>query len=241
MNFSLKIRTLHRFWKFRLRAEKESLAYVRSRSLEDKTVLDIGAIKGVYTYWLSKKVGVNGKVYAFEPQPELGDFLEESKKTFKLKNVKIVNKGLSSESSEMILYRRKVGDGAAMIASEHNKLFDPSGKEKVNIEVIKLDDFISKEKIDELAFIKCDVEGHELEVFKGALATLKQFKPTILFECHHEEAKEGEVFNLLKEIGYHGFFFNGTEKLNVDDFETVPYPRSDNHRNYIFVPNTEKF
>lgn len=241
MNFSLKIRTLHRFWKFRLRAEKESIAYVLSRSLENKTVLDIGANKGVYTYWLSKKVGANGKVYAFEPQPELGEFLEESKKTFKLDNVEIVNKGLSSESSQMVLYRRKIGDGAAMIASEQNKLFDPSGKEKLDIEVIKLDDFIVNEKIEDVAFIKCDVEGHELEVFKGAVASLKRFKPTILFECHHEEAKEGEVFNLLKDIGYHGFFFHGKEKLSVDDFETIPYPRSDNHRNYIFVPNTEKY
>ncbi len=235
MNFNLRLKTLYRFWNFRLRSEKESVQYLLSRDLEGSTALDIGANKGVYTYWLSKKVGKKGQVFSFEPQPELGDFLEESKKAFGLNNVTIVNKGLSSKASAMKLYRRKVGDGAAMIATENNKLFDPTGKEEVNVQVDRLDDFIAKHDIEKLSFIKCDVEGHELDVFKGGLETLKKHKPTLLFECHHEEVKEGEVFGLLESIGYEGFFFNADKKVPAKEFESVPYPRTDNHRNYVFV------
>ena len=33
--------------------------------------VDIGAHKGAYTYWMSKYVGEKGKVFSFEPQPQL--------------------------------------------------------------------------------------------------------------------------------------------------------------------------
>ncbi|MGW8121233.1 FkbM family methyltransferase [Roseivirga echinicomitans] len=235
MKLSLRIKTLHRFWKFRLRSEKESIQYLLEHDLEGTTTLDIGANKGVYTYWMSRKVGANGKVFSFEPQPELGIFLNEVKESFKLKNITVVNKGLSSQPGEMNLYRRKVGDGRAMIESEHNKLFDPSGLEKVTVQVATLDDYLKDKNISKLSFIKCDVEGHELEVFKGGKETLIKHKPIILFECHHEEVLQGEVFRFLEELGYKGFFFDGAKKVDAHNFDTVPYPKSDNHRNYIFI------
>jgi FkbM family methyltransferase len=237
MQFSLKIKTLYRFWEFRLRAEKESIKYLLAQDLKGTTAIDVGANKGVYTYWMSKAVGKNGKVISFEPQPELGAFLKEIKSSFSLNNIEIVNKGLSSKASQMNLYRRKIGDGGAMIESENNKLFDPTGKEKISVEVTALDSFLKDKNVSRLSFIKCDVEGHELEVFKGGSETLKKYKPTLLFECHHEEVLQGDVFRFLENLGYKGFFFNGEQRVDAHDFDTIPYPKSDNHRNYIFINN----
>lgn len=235
MQFSLKIKTLYRFWEFRLRAERESIKYLLDQDLKGTTTIDIGANKGVYTYWMSKAVGKQGKVISFEPQPELGVLLNNIKKSFNLKNITVVNKGLSSRASQMNLYRRKVGDGSAMIESENNKLFDPTDKEKVAVDVTTLDSFFKDRNISRLSFIKCDVEGHELEVFKGGTETLKKHKPTLLFECHHEEVLQGDVFRFLESLGYKGFFFNGEQRVDAHDFHTIPYPKSDNHRNYIFI------
>lgn len=237
MQFSLKIKTLYRFWEFRLRAEKESIQFLLKQKLKGTTTLDIGANKGVYTYWMSQAAGKSGKVFSFEPQPELGVFLNDIRSSFGLKNVEIVNKGLSSKASQMNLYRRKVGDGSAMIESENNKLFDPTGKEKVSVEVTTLDSFFKDKNVSRLSFIKCDVEGHELEVFKGGVETLRKHKPTLLFECHHEEVLQGDVFRFLESLGYKGFFFNGEQRVDAHDFHTIPYPKSDNHRNYIFINN----
>ncbi len=124
-----------------------------------------------------------------------------------------------------------------MIESENNKLFDPTGKEKISVEVTALDSFLKDKNVSRLSFIKCDVEGHELEVFKGGSETLKKYKPTLLFECHHEEVLQGDVFRFLENMGYKGFFFNREQRVDAHDFHTIPYPKSDNHRNYIFTVN----
>jgi len=48
-------------------------------------------------------------------------------------------------------------------------------------------------------FIKCDVEGHELEVLKGARATLKDAKPRLFIEVHLEELGDA-LIKLLHEF-----------------------------------------
>ena len=40
------------------------------------TAIDIGAHKGAYTYWMSKYVGNEGRVFSFEPQREIYEILK---------------------------------------------------------------------------------------------------------------------------------------------------------------------
>ena len=51
--------------------------------------------------------------------------------------------------------------------------------------------------------IKCDVETYEMSVFKGALKTLKNDKPTILFESFLDEERKLFFNNILQENGYY--------------------------------------
>ena len=59
-------------------------------------------------------------------------------------------------------------------------------------------DKIFSDKSDiEINLVKCDVEGHELEVFKGAENTLNKFHPHLIFECeqrHHINDSIQDVF-----------------------------------------------
>ena len=57
------------------------------------------------SYWLHRQVGPTGTVLAFEPQPELGDYLRDVKRTFGLDRLEIVNCGLSSTSGTLPLVR----------------------------------------------------------------------------------------------------------------------------------------
>jgi predicted methyltransferase len=43
------------------------------------TVVDAGTYKGGYTFWMREEVGPQGQVFAFEPQPELADFVGRSR------------------------------------------------------------------------------------------------------------------------------------------------------------------
>jgi len=71
-----------RVWRYRLRTEKDDIRFLLNKDLKGDTVIDIGANKGIYSYWMSKKVGEEGKVVAFEPQPKLMDHLTQLKADF---------------------------------------------------------------------------------------------------------------------------------------------------------------
>ena len=47
---------------------------------------------------------------------------------------------------------------------------------------MKLDSFFAS-RTQPVSLIKCDVEGHEGEVFRGAEQLLRQDRPILLFEC----------------------------------------------------------
>ena len=78
----------------------------------------------------------------------------------------------------------------------------------VQVEVTTLDQYFTDWKGPKIDLIKCDVEGNELEVFKGAKNKLLEDGPTLIFECHHEEGEKGELFSFLVSLGYEGFFFS---------------------------------
>ncbi|MBI2481553.1 MAG: FkbM family methyltransferase, partial [Planctomycetia bacterium] len=105
MKFIERLHAMHRFWRYRLKQDRQELAYIRTHVTAGQSVLDIGANRGAYTYWLSKAVGPTGVVYAFEPQRELAQYVEDSKRAFRLSNVRVVNKALSNANGEAELFR----------------------------------------------------------------------------------------------------------------------------------------
>ena len=239
MNLIERVHTLHRAWRYRLREEKESVTYLLQQKLQGATVLDIGANKGIYTYWMSKKVGKTGKVVAFEPQPELGTFLNDLCASFRLTNVEIITQGLSEHPGHFTMFRKKVGAGGATLESKFLNESALDSLQKVEVTVTTLDAFFQSRSADRLDFIKCDVEGHELSVFKGGEHTLVEHKPTLLFECHHRDAQQGSLFAFLEKLGYQGFFILNGKHIDAHHFDQYPYKReSQTHRNYIFIDAT---
>ncbi len=229
MNLIQKIHMLHSAWHYRLNTEKEDIRFLLGLDLSGQTLVDIGANKGIYAYWMSRKAGPQGRVIAFEPQPELKRHLKELKQSFRLDNLEIINKALSSEPGRTTLYRPEPGSGAASLGSR------PTEWETVDVEMATLDDYC--DDFSNVGFIKCDVEGHELAVFKGGLNMLQRDMPCLLFECHHDAALEQDLFLFLESIGYEGFFAHGRYCLiHCSRFEEYPYRRKiERHRNYIFM------
>jgi len=232
MNLAEKIHMYHRLYRYRYRDEKESVRFVLGQQMTGKVALDIGANKGIYSYFLSKKVGPSGKVYSFDAQPELKDHLQDLSKSFGLNNINAEALGLSDQPGKLEMIRSKIGSGGARIIGDQVDV--GAENEHIEIEVKTLDNYV-KENIDgEIAFMKIDVEGHEKKVLNGAIETLRKHRPTVLMECTHDEAEEGYIFNKFLELGYKGFFFLENAKYELNQYDQIPYPRSDRHRNYMF-------
>lgn len=239
----------HRFWRYRFRSEVNNIRYVRHADLQGQTVLDIGANRGIYSYYLSRQTGPNGKVFSFEAQPELGEHLEKLKADFKLDNVTIVPCGLSSKPGVLTLHRSKVGSGHASFQGEAGE-----GETELQIETITVDGFLADKDVGRITFVKCDVEGHEVEVLRGAEETLRKHQPTVLMEMTHENAEDGTLFRQMSELGYRGHFYHVTREnhanifrkhigkwVPAEQFDQYEYVREGiDHRDYFFLPEGQQ-
>jgi FkbM family methyltransferase len=147
------------------------------------SVVDIGANIGAYTKLLSEWVGPEGEVFAFEPIPETFGYLRHNAKRLEFNNAIVCNAGLSSYSGKG---RMVVPDGNFYLAEISDR-----GQE---VDLIRLDDVFRQRKI---AFIKCDVEGHEMEVIEGALQLIQRDHPVWLMETRNDA-----VVQRMTSLGY---------------------------------------
>ena len=235
----------HRLWRYRFTSEEwHNIRYLLRTGVPGTTMLDIGANHGTYSYYMSKIAGPQGRVFAFEAQPELGPHLEAVKKTYRLDNLTIINKGLSSTAGVLKMNRTKAGDGAARFGSAPGENY-----ETLEVPVITLDGFLEANEHSPISFIKCDVEKHELEVLRGGEQTLIRDMPTLLFEGHHEAVQSSGIFEFLTGLGYDGYFFfidpsdhagpirrRRGRFVHFSEYQDYPYIKPTAfHRDYIFL------
>lgn len=227
-----KLRMLHRLWRYRLRTERESLSFLLRQPLRGAVVMDIGANRGIYAYWMSGAVGGSGRVIAFEPQPELAHHLHDLKSSFALDNLEVVGQGLSSRAGRRKLFRPEAGSGGASLGSH------PAGWDSIEVNLTTLDDYYTDPR--PVRFIKCDVEGHECDVLQGGARLLMRDHPTLLLEMHHSEMEKGQLERYLGTLGYTGFFFAGARRVEAARFRDFPCRKPwEIHRNYVFVPRDQ--
>ena len=86
-----RLHMIIRCWRYRFKSEVHSINYDRSLNLKGSVMLDIGANKGIFSIYMSRSAGQNGKVIAFEAQPELKKYLSEVKQAFSLDNLEIID------------------------------------------------------------------------------------------------------------------------------------------------------
>jgi FkbM family methyltransferase len=143
-------------------------------------VLDVGAHHGLYSLLASKKVGIAGKVFAFEPSPRELKALRRHLMLNRCRNVKLEECALGNEDTESDFY--VVEDWAAGCNSLKPPDVDASTS-RIRVQVARLDDWLAEHRIRDVEFIKLDVEGAELDVLKGAEALLSRApRPVILAE-----------------------------------------------------------
>lgn len=229
----------HRAWRYRLKLEVDEIRWLRRMVRPGDFVVDAGAHKGGYTYWIRRSVGPGGRVLSFEPQPGLAAYLRHMVEISGWRNVTVENMGLSSEPGALPLFIPGDGwsPGATFVPPE------AADRPPIDIPVTTLDGYLERTgPWPPVRVMKIDVEGHELAVFRGAERTLSECRPLLLFECevrHDLSRPVTAVFRYLEERGYRGSFFWHGEKLAVGDFDPAVHQRVGHHpyvANFVFVP-----
>ncbi|HEX8845382.1 MAG TPA: FkbM family methyltransferase [Pyrinomonadaceae bacterium] len=169
--------------------ELDEVSIMRRFVLSGEVAFDIGANMGLHTVLLSHLVGTGGRLFAFEPNPEQLTALGRTVK--ELGNAELHPVALSDRNSESELFVPP-DDSMASLANwipwSANK--DDGEPHTVSCHERRLDDLIAEGVLPQPDFIKCDVEGAELLVFRGGRTALDRADaPLILFEVNKNAAR----------------------------------------------------
>ena len=175
--------------------------------------LDIGANAGFYAFRMSK---IFSKVYAFEINDELTGDLRK----FNQGNITVTPVGLSSKAGQATLYIPVLNGlpltGWASLAP--GNFPEATGELTKPVKIATLDSF----RLEDVSFVKIDVEGHELKVLEGAKQTLSTHRPTVLIEIKDEN--RAAAFQVFSELNY--------VARKLEDLAGL----QGSPENYIFVP-----
>jgi FkbM family methyltransferase len=205
--------------------------YIKESYIENTNMIDIGSNIGTTSLTMSKYISNNSFIYAFEPI--YNEILEMNVEQNNLTNkIKVFPCGLSNKSTTLkggfINFSEKNNFGFTRI----DNLEKANAKTEFLIDVETLDSF----KIENISFIKIDVEGSEREVLEGSINTIIQNTPTILIEiwctsqnsiknhnCNNSEIKKQfDVFEFLFNCGY------------------ICFPISPSSDDFLFIHNRKK-
>lgn len=260
----LKFRYLYRALRYRLYVDPAELRFVSESLRDGQTAVDIGCHKGAYTYWMRRRVGPSGAVYAFEPQPEQVAYLRAAFSAMSYDNVEIVPLAVSDHVGAMTLHV------PAGLGKTHHASLEDSGesrdarREQPNwstaprasqlasrnfpVDVTTLDDFFATKSVGP-NFLKIDVEGHELAVLQGGVETIRKYRPRILVECevrHRADHDARPVFEFLASLGYEGTFFLNRQRRPLVEFDAAVHQKLETPdpihlprgyvNNFAFVP-----
>jgi FkbM family methyltransferase len=208
-----------RAWKYKKLEDPAEITYIQSVIRHGNTVLDIGAHKGGYTYWMVRSVGNTGKVIAFEPQEKGARLLRN---LFRSRNVHVVTQALSNKAGKQEFYVSPQQNYLSYEASLENK-YDHA--EKTVVDTTTIDIYCHDNSIIP-SFIKIDVEGHEKEVIEGGMETITKHRPVLLIEIeerHVGREKMEEIFSEMISLGYSGFFFYKGIKTALSSFNPATH------------------
>jgi FkbM family methyltransferase len=173
------------------------------------TFYDIGANIGWHSLNLSAKYR-GSTFYCFEPIPITYHHLLSNIKLNAFNNIITFNLALSDNHSQKNYYFYEACSGNASAVD----LTERPDVSTIVCTQTKLDDFYQAQELAPPDFIKCDVEGAELLVFRGAVETIKVHKPIVMAEILRKwsakyDYNPNEIFTLFFGMGYLAFTTDG--------------------------------
>lgn len=174
-----------------------------------RAAIDAGANIGTYSYFLRRHAAA---VHAYEPNPELAQRLRAA-----LPSVRVRQVALSDKAAELTFSipvdrtgraNHELGSVAQTFAGEVRRF-------AVECTTIDL------EALDDVGFIKIDVEQHEREVLRGGLGTIDRCRPVILVEIYPLKYPRPvpEEFAFLLQKDYRAWFCFGQRWLPLSAFQ----------------------
>ncbi|MBL7714972.1 MAG: FkbM family methyltransferase [Bdellovibrionales bacterium] len=160
-----------------------------------RTFVDIGSNVGIFSVLAAQTFK---KVHAFEPLPSVFETLQKNSKP--QGNMSVHNVALSDQSGSVTFHFNPLGSGGSSIEGVPAHHLEKTNKvaRTFDVQARTLDSYL--DEIQDVDFIKIDVEGHETSALRGASKTIEKFRPALFVEIHDDHRFQ-EIKKLLPQ-GY---------------------------------------
>ena len=177
-----------------MRRREPELAVLHQLVPAGCTAIDVGCNRGYYSYALAK---LAARVEAFEPNPALAAFARRKLGA----KVRVHQAAVANRAGRETFYIPRDPSGVdSHLVGNLGNLYPDRDNAVCTVDVVTLDGFAG---LDNVGFIKIDVEGAELAVIEGARATIARWQPNLLVELllpwHDSRAEVAQIAGL---IGY---------------------------------------
>lgn len=186
-------------------SNEDRLQSIYEQVLRDQDfAVDVGAHVGRHAIPMGKCVGARGRVWAYEPIPQIHRKL--------MMNVRAAGLESTIETFEIALSDAPatstftVVNEAPGYSGLRERIYDfDVSKTHIEVRVERLDDLIPVSA--KVAFIKVDCEGAELSALRGAKGVIARCRPIISIESGDASLvnypyTSGDLFDFLESSGY---------------------------------------
>jgi FkbM family methyltransferase len=199
---------------------------------------DMGAFHGIFSVLAGKKLASTGRVVAFEPSARERRRFRWHMRMNGLSGVRLEPYAVSSRTENLTFFT------AAPECGMMNSLKPPpteSRVEKTVVPAVSLDEYLQNHKIERMDLMKIDVEGGEMEAFRGARRLLESIRPIVICEVLDGVTRSWgypahDIVKHLSQYEYDWFDFR-------DDGSLCPHAHREEYadgRNYLAVPREHR-
>ena len=205
----------------KLTEREKEIDLLRELVPADKVAVDIGANRGLYVYHLLK---ITPRVVAFEPLPAMRKVLQRQYG----RDLVLHGVALSDHEGEATI-RMPSGNHSWATLAPTNTLGMANvskGFVELKVPVTKLDKF----ELQNVGFMKIDVEGYEEVVLSGARSTIRRDMPNLLIEVEerHNPGSVRRVMQFLESYGYLAYFLSEGKIHSFSEFDVSRDQRTEN-------------
>lgn len=137
------------------------------------TFIDVGANAGYFSAMAASIVGRAGRVHAFEPNPQVSRLLDRTvERNGYQERMRVNPLAVTDRAGSVQLWCRPDGR-----ATDDATTVQQAGRVPVQVDSITLDAYCKQAGVERIRLIKIDVEGAELDVFRGASHVLTTIRP----------------------------------------------------------------
>jgi FkbM family methyltransferase len=202
-------------------------SFLLNLGLDGQTIYDVGGDQGIYTLFFASRVGDQGRVVTFEPNPESHRRIIANVELNQFHNVEVRHLGLGAQKGKLtfVFPAGEPARGSAD-AGIQAQILQEKDSRTIEIEVNSLDDEVAAAGLPLPDLVKIDVEGLEMDVLRGMKEMLSHRRPNLFIEVHGADTQSKDdnarqVVKFLLDAGYSVFHVESKQSITQTNIETA--------------------